>query len=342
MVIIKKEHKNRSHVKQHYVPQSYLKNFANVKDTDVYWIYCFDKTKKEKNIYPSNIKNISQEKYFNENNSKNIENSLSKIEYKCNNSINSIIKCKGKYKMLRNENIRFDLAMFILIQFIRTLEARRYSRDCIIQIKERVKEIGLKLSEDIQDQIKSSMKKENIKSQHINLLESVMTSTPERESFLFCLMGKKWFLIENKTEINFWTSDNPVVLNNSDGRMGLLADNMHIYLPLTPKLCLGLLDGCNIYNISHYLKNNKNFHSDRCKIKDINKINKFNKLQAVQSTRHIFSKEEEDLFLIKELIDKGEVKKDSEKERIKSEITKIKDNNGKEHTYIHLASYDLN
>lgn len=334
VVIIKKEEKNKNNIRQHYVPQFYLKNFANVKDTNNHWIYCFDKTKKEENIYPSNIKNIAQEKYFYETNSQNIENNLSKIEYDWSNSLNDIIK--GNYKTLRNKNIRFNLAMFILIQFIRSLEIRRTISELYIQFNERVNELELKFPEDIQSRIKSDMKNENIKSQHINLLESF--PNPE---ILFCLMHKKWFLIENKTNTNFWTSDNPVVLDNPDGRMGLLADNIHIYLPLTPRLCLGLLDGCNIRNINNYLnKNNNNFYSDRCKINDINKINKLNKLQAAQSTRHIFSKEE-DLVQINELIDKDEIKKDTDKERVKSEIIKLKDDDGKEHTLIHFAPYDL-
>lgn len=44
---------------QHFVPQCYLKNFAN-EDT----LFVWDKIKKS--IYPSPVKNVAQQGYFND------------------------------------------------------------------------------------------------------------------------------------------------------------------------------------------------------------------------------------------------------------------------------------
>ena len=53
---------------------------------------------------------------------------------------------------------------------------------------------------------------------------------------------KKWVLIKNKTKINFWTSDNPVVVFNPFYPGGIAQKHSYIFFPLSPKICLCLCD----------------------------------------------------------------------------------------------------
>lgn len=116
--------------KQHYVPKFYLKNFSINSNRKT--IQCLDKVNLRSHI--SNFKVIAQEEKFNESDSQDIEDNLSKIENDASKLINNFLD-NPKYKRLNSEPFKLKLAYFILIQLIRTKEVRNRPIDfslCIL------------------------------------------------------------------------------------------------------------------------------------------------------------------------------------------------------------------
>lgn len=129
--------------KQHFVPQGYLKNFAN-KDT----LFVLDKI--EKSIYQSHVKNVAEQRYFNDfpdsflpeelrNKTKCqfIENDLAKEESILIEGIKIIIDCLEE---IENKNLFYSLVLIeeeakkkfsglLATQLVRTPMLRRQIRE---------------------------------------------------------------------------------------------------------------------------------------------------------------------------------------------------------------------
>ena len=287
-------------IKQHYVPQFYLKNFSNL-NKKTYHINCFDKITKEN--YQSKVSNVGMGKNFYSYEDDDFEDYFHEFESKTSKIINSLVKNK-KYKILNSKENRMALSSFLLIQFTRTNEVR---------------EILMELEEKIQDFIKDKPEsddilaikdyfEEDIKKRHIGIIQD------NHDELKFKFYNRKWILIENKTNIEFLTSDNPIARYNPYGSRGFDSPYLHIFFPLSPKICLCLLDP---YNYSDFLKK-KNFSSDEVihninivksfSIIDEDKVHYINNLQIKNSTRHIFSKNG-DFGQINNLIETGEKRK---------------------------------
>ena len=107
-------------IKQHYVPQFYLRNFSN-RTKDGFFIHCYDIDKKDSN--PANIKNIGEEKEFYKIADENYEEFFQKTEEWASPIINNLSK-NGKIKSLNIVKNREKLSLFLAIQFLRTKEMR--------------------------------------------------------------------------------------------------------------------------------------------------------------------------------------------------------------------------
>lgn len=332
---MKKENNSKhkkTHIKQHYVPQFYLKNFAKEhknRSKKSFYIHCFDKNNHKK--YPSNIKSIAQKTYFYDTKDNTIEEWLGNIEYKSSKILNELIKYK-KYKLLNNQDKRAQISIFLAIQSLRTVETRETISDMYKELEKKSKEIpGVKLSEQLQKKFDSLQEDKTLQLLHNDSMNLIYNISPH-------IFFKKWCFLKNKTKLNFWTSDNPVVKHNSKGgNIGLISEYMELHFPLTPKLSLVLLDPkhysgfnqeINLSNLDNIINNT--LKADESMIKDKEKINFFNDLQAKHSTRHVFSKYD-DLSRIEKLIERGEVKNSSNKKRLNITSMKYKDNKNKTH-----------
>ena len=274
--------------RQHYVPQFYLKNFSNNKKGNNYVIYCYDKI--DNKIYPNNIKNIAQEEYFNETEEMSIENGLDKHEHASSILINEIIKTE-EYPILSNFVVKSYLSSYMLRQIIRTKNIRNQLEDYFQSMIDGENEIPEELKKyDIKDA------KEEAKFGHIAL------TFKEFYDKLDYFVMKKWILIKNKTDINFWTSDNPVAIYNKDGQRFLDKMDTHIFLPLTPKLCLCLNEPTSYSNFKKpIIKNTPEaiiesmFKATEYEMNLEDEVNCINNLQYKFSTRHVFSINKDDL-----------------------------------------------
>ena len=212
------------YVKQHYVPQFYLKNFSKNKNN----INCLDKIQLK--TYSSNIKNIAQEKKFYETSNINIEHDLANIEKNAKKDIDLLLQNK-KYNLLKNQKYKFRLAFYTYIQLMRTKFVREDMYNSLMSLKEHI-ENKYGLDDNLENCFNTILDELEIKESH---LEFIMDFDMDIFRLIFT---KKWIFLDNKTELNFWTSDNPVVLCNKQGNLGLDIDHIHIFFPLSPKYCL--------------------------------------------------------------------------------------------------------
>lgn len=182
--------------KQHYVPKFYLKNFSINSNRKT--IQCLDKVNLRSHI--SNFKVIAQEEKFNESDSQDIEDNLSKIENDASKLINNFLD-NPKYKRLNSEPFKLKLAYFILIQLIRTKEVRNRPIDGINSLKSYMSN-----KHDLKDseikKFNQLLNKDEIKEAHLDFIQDDNLDLLEG---IFC---KKWILLKNQTSMNFWTSDN--------------------------------------------------------------------------------------------------------------------------------------
>lgn len=292
-------------IRQHYVPQFYLKNFSNL-NKKTYYINCFDKILKDN--YQSKVSNIGMENNFYSYAENDFEGYFCEFESKASKIINSLVK-NEKYKILNSKENRMILSSFLLLQFSRTNEVR----EILIELEEKIQDFIKNKPESNDISIIKDYFNEDIKKRHMDIIQE------NHDELKLKFYNRKWIFIENKTNIEFLTSDNPIVRYNNYGSLGFDSPYLHIFFPLSPKTCLCLLDP---YNYSDFLKKKKFFGDEVIRnlnkvksftILDEDKVNCINNLQIENSTRHIFSKNgdfEKINYLIKNnLIETGEKRK---------------------------------
>ncbi len=224
--------------KQHYVPQFYLRNFKDDSSDNI--INCFNiKTKKP---YKASIDKVAQKKYFYESSENNLEYKLSQIEKESSKYINNLVKNK-KYKYLNNLNIRANLSYFMSLQFIRTNDKREWIKNHSFELKEDISQ-KIEIPPKFQNLFDEFPLDEHVKNWHLVYIEKFSLK------FFKYFYFKKWILIENQTELNFWTSDNPITRWNPISPPGLAREYSFIFFPLSPKLCICLADPFHFSNLN--------------------------------------------------------------------------------------------
>lgn len=218
-------------IKQHYVPQFYLRNFKDTSQENEV-IHCFNtKTKKS---YSSSISKVAQKKYFNESSENNLEYKLSAIEKESSKYIHNLVKNK-KYKYLNDFNIRSNIAYFMSLQYIRTNDKREWIKNNSYELKEEISQ-EIEIPDKFKDLFDEFPSDEHIKDWHLNYIEKFS------KKFFKYFYFKKWILIKNNTKLNFWTSDNPIAVWNPSNPPGLAQESTFIFFPISPKLCICLAD----------------------------------------------------------------------------------------------------
>lgn len=267
---------------QHYVPQFYMKFFSNVKN---------ERTKKEKalisfyqfkdNLFRDNIKtdSVCSENYFYDEDGK-IENKLAEKENKWARIINKII-CNESLTISDNNGIR----EFIIYQILRTkgvLEHNQAMATTVLTDIINTADSSMNKSL-IQEIIEEEVEKDVTAEYNLSLVEKI----------LHVIDDLSIEILENKTEVNFITSDVPVIIINPLGifRAGLGEIGTTIFLPISPRKMLMLYDYRLFGNLVKEIKN-------------IECINAFNKYQYISADERILafnSKEFKELVEDKEL-----------------------------------------
>lgn len=285
-------------IKQHYVPQFYLKNFSIDKKS----INCFDKVNIK--AYSQSIRNVAQEKHFYELESLYLEDDFASLEKDVSYYINNIVRTK-KYKALNNLKQRSKLALFMAAQLIRTLERRQLVELQLKALKNHLSETGV-MNDTLNSYFDEFLQDDSIKESHLKLIQEMLPFLVER------LFFNKWVLLTNKTNVNFLTSDNPIVMYNAHYPAGLDQEYNYTFFPLSSKVCTCLLYPTNYKNFKEKVQYsgdeiwNNILKAEAYKITNEKEVDCINALQAKYSTRHIFSLSG-DFDKIKKLIDEGDV-----------------------------------
>jgi type III secretion system FlhB-like substrate exporter len=315
-------------INQHYVPQRYLKHFANItkkKNKTIARLNVYDKEKAETRTN-QNIERVASERFFydvdfdaiiNEAEEEGIEinqeyKSLVEqvdkqtIEHilatKIENSVfNPIAKIVTSYIMTQKKayantfvipvSERAEIAYYLSLQLTRTKEFR----EKLIQTYEKGALLLLKKSpsEKVDKQFLNDIELK-LKKNHINLYHNLELMDAEKhEDYSMCFLKHIWFIAVNETPTSFWTSDNPLVLYGHLGNHGLKSRDVEIVFPINSKLALVMRElehfSKDIYLYNRFAPVNEDY------------VKYCNTLQVHQSYRCVFSKDS-DFSLANEII----------------------------------------
>lgn len=314
--------KNKT-IKQHYVPQCYIRNWAI---TNTNSVYVFDKEMKLKR--KNNIKNIAEEKFFYDIDfskiiredekeifgiDKNID--LSKIDDEQYLENFFATNIEPHFKQLLNKltvNSFENKESYKNQYFFTKKEKKIFSYYLIIQ-KIRVKQVRnsfLDLSDMLQQVFKdTSISTEidkiiNINNSCLSYIHGKMIlDSREINKLVRCIFSKKWFLIVNKTNKLFYTSDNPIgtiahVKHPFMSMSGLCSEGVEAYFPVSPRIILVMVDRNFFKNIK--IRDRKIIYTN-----DVECVNIYNRYIALNSQRIIISNDN-DFEIIEEMLQKEE------------------------------------
>ena len=257
---------------QHYVPQLYLRNFSdNGKQISLYLIpsNIFLKSK-------ANIKDEASDKYFYGKDSF-IDNQLQKIE----SQINRVIK-----NLVENNQLPIwdSFEHFLILQFVLTLHSRNpYMKEGHNKRYESSFKTFFSKHPAIDKGVKETLDLFEVTDKNASQI-SVSLSLHS----LPLIFDLKFKLLDNKTDLAFWTSDNPSVLYNQFlekkrphfNNTGLITKGLQIFCPLSPAKYLIFYDG------GTYKVGSKD--SDVIEIKSLTDIEQLNKLQFMSAVEKLY------------------------------------------------------
>lgn len=326
---------------QHYVPQRYLRKFADTqkkKNKNIYRFNIFDKEKQESRE-KQNVENYASERYFydvdfnnlleeaksegitieeeienltNQVDKQYLENVFAtKVETTMYNPFDNIITKytltpPNVYKNVEvvPEKEKATIAYYLAIQFVRTKEYR----EKIIQMYEKGTKLLLRkrFKEEIDFDFLDSLEIK-LKDNKINLIHNEqLLDTDLLESFAKIFLNHIWIFAVNETDTLFYTSDNPLVFYGHEGNHGISSKGVEIIFPITPKLALVMRE-VEYFNTELPLYN-KFVHIPEEYVKF------YNELQIGQSYKYVFSKDK-NFSLALEMMKKNPELKDINRNR---------------------------
>lgn len=298
-------------IKEHYVPRRHLRYFAN---GDKFFVY--DKGKKQQR--PGNINDYACERFFYDVDFDALKNEILEqepdfefdpemekllqeideqhIEHWFGQNVETWLfdpldKISTLYTMsnpqilnsidvLNEENMDY-ISLFLAIQFMRSKEFR----ESITELHERLPMLLMKKfaktqeEKDFANSVELKIKNEN----HKKVYHAQVLTDPEYAAhFAETFRAKIWMIGYNRTNMPFYTSDNPVVKFGHSGYSGFNSKGIEIFFPITTRLVLILKDPEHFYfeigNHNHFVE-----------LDDVD-VAFINSLQVQQSYRYVFDK----------------------------------------------------
>ena len=268
------------HVKQHYVPQFYFRNFA--KDERI----CTYNIDSEEGHPPTPISNICYERYFYGDGE--MENDLSKLESEMADTIHRIADQHSLKPVKTDNQAHFYLDLFVTYTHSRTKASREEASALSQEFLEMMTEIGVDAGELGKETL------EMVRNDEIRL------EGPDHQLYqLLSLYGPIYFsdlhrvLIWNGSDRHFITSDHPVVLDNSRfkdevnlGTTGYSSTGLQAFCPLSNDLLLLYFDPY-VYQVDA--------NSEHTVIvRDETVIESLNKLQLLNCLENCYYRDESD------------------------------------------------
>ncbi len=309
-------------INQHYVPQSYLKNFSLNRSQ----VCVFDKHTKKS--FTSNVRNIASERFFydfpqSKNQSENIqvidrllteldarqERFLRHLQRKIFKILDLKLQPEQAEKiyatLILMGDQKQDLACIAAIQFLRTKEFRSFLFNMYQAVKSLEKDMleseileqinqfssisSIQLDEDITDYIQSlvldgiNTALSNIYDDNLAVIHGkAILDYYQQILKIFC--NHIWIIGVNDTEQALFTSDHPVVRRSHSSSNGLASEGIEIVFPLNSKSLL-------------IMREKQHFHE--CEDKEskllpltLEDVENYNVLQVYESNRFVFCAED--------------------------------------------------
>lgn len=214
---------------QHYVPRFLLKEFGSGKK---HRLYAYDK--QTDRVFQTNPEKVAAENGFYdfsfEGSTFTAEPAMGSLETATAPVVKRIIR-EESLASLTDEERRL-LSLFVAVQYTRT----RNFRDTLSDLSRRMAEWLRGIGADAEG---LEMTEDDAAAMSVEMALEADELAPH-------IYDKAWLLLENRTATPFYTSDNPVTLQNLDdfgpyGNIGLAVPGIEIYLPLGSRLCLSML-----------------------------------------------------------------------------------------------------
>ena len=280
--------KAKGEIRQHYVPQFYLRNFGEK-------LYCFDK--KEGKQFCSKPKNLAVRKNFygkNIDGLPSLESEFGKLESRYSVSIKKMIENKDYYSLGHNDKLQ--ICEFLGFQYLRTEQQRKDIKSTTDAI------LGAVFESVIPPKLKLTHGGATDLGIQLSLFEKI-------ECFAKLFFNMKFTILRNNTAIPYWASDNPLARQNehdqaSFGTLGIANSGIEFHLPLTSRLSLLVRDPMV-------------FDSAPDQIQDIKRgVIRENFLQFASSVRFVYSSLKR-FHLIKCMLDNYPLYRDENRERFR-------------------------
>ncbi len=325
--------------KQHYVPQSYLINFSSNKRS----VYVYDK--KEQKSFVSSIRDVANGKYFYDLSEEQelklgakqfIEKFFIPLEGVTASTINDILKRSPQDDACFTSNEISLLSQYLYYQYIRTKEYREFSTTAAKTMLKAL--IGLHL--------KLKFPKEEKFDYEIQVNEALahakdILNEKRAKECIPTFIGRYWIIVENKTQMPFYTSDHPFTriahkINPLLSNAGIRSEGIEIAFPISSKFIIILLE-------KSFFKKYEKYHQKKIIFNDIENINFYNWLQIKDSYRQVYC-ETECFQLVKKSLTISPYLFDIDRPRIKVEIIRSPDGNSIMHNqllYTNISSKEV-
>lgn len=276
-------------INQHYVPQTYLRRFANTANQ----IWVFDKAKS--NAFQTSVRNVAAERRFYDSeevkeitgDNQFIENHLINSEGHYQTVSNTLINVlnAGKFEKLKLRD-RLFLSTYMILQMLRTKETRilhQHIEEAIDTVQGKaVRDAGLEppLHTEFLDG-------RNPKSLARNLQLHSLLNNGQIQGMASILHRHIWVILEAFGDEEFITSDHPFVkrahiTGTWRSMSGIASEGIEILFPLSPKYIITLVDR------NHFAKM-ESFDGKRMLLGYLENMLYYNQFQIKQSNRFIFS-----------------------------------------------------
>lgn len=290
-------------IRQHHVPQLYLRNFA-IKEKNSYMINVLRKGQGK--CFKVNVEDIAVERNFYTVNS--LEDKYvwekyyaTEIEPKMKVILDSIIsRCESavlsKEAKIINENEKVLMSMILVFQMLRSKNCREYEeklyKDLVPEVIYKAKD---RFSESMTGELDEIIKRVIEDEDTFKAIAcSVSTDFERITKFASLMYSKTWLFYQLDETKEFITSDNPVMFLNARTlevtpfKNGLLDDDTVISFPISAKILLVMYSGNKYFGVMN------SWDCQKYRLSG-NKEGKFvdlhNKLQYEQCNQFVMSNE---------------------------------------------------
>ena len=291
-------------IRQHFVPKTYLKNFA-FKKNNSYKLFAFSKD--NNNTFEANIDDVAVEKNFytigKGKDKYSWENFYAKqVEPIMGVELNKLITlCDNllinNYADIIDNKMKEQLSLIIIFQLFRgnhtrkLLDKRYYDAE-----KEIVEKAKMKFGESSIERVAEYFDRgDNSETFFKYISASVISDVKKMQYYSSFLFDKCWRVFKLTGESEYITSDSPILLMNLSNldvtpfRNGLISEQTTIFFPITPKIMIVI---CAKDNVFFGELHNSDGKLIKLNDSDCNKIfvEIMNNKQLEQCTRQVYSK----------------------------------------------------